>query len=130
MKLLVLERGTADAKRLWAQSVRRVSSLAAYPEVRAALGSAQRSGRVDPGQLAGCRQDFETLWDEVDAVALSPEVARRAGGLAEEHALRGYDAVHLASAEAVGEQVLVLVSGDTRLLAGGTAIGLAVAPLH
>jgi uncharacterized protein len=69
------------------------------------------------------------LWEEVDEVALTMTLARRAGDLAEQHGLRGYEAVQLASAEAVADADTVLVAADARLLRAGGAIGLMVAPL-
>jgi len=49
------------------------------------------------------------------------------GRLAAAHGLRGYDAVHLASAEALAGRDLVLAAGDRALLAAATALGLATA---
>jgi hypothetical protein len=50
------------------------------------------------------------------------------GELAARHALRGADAVHLASALAVGDSELIVAVWDRRLHAGAQATGLRVAP--
>jgi hypothetical protein len=55
-------------------------------------------------------------------------VEQRAGQLARTHALRGADAVHLASALAIGDPGLVLAAWDRRLHAGAQAMGLFTAP--
>lgn len=55
-------------------------------------------------------------------------LARRAGELAFEHALRGYDAVHLASALALGAAETILVTWDRDLSSAAVAAGIAVAP--
>ncbi len=60
-------------------------------------------------------------------VELSAKVARRAGELAERHALRGLDAIHLASALEI-EELTGLVPGfccfDNRLREATSAEGL------
>jgi hypothetical protein len=63
----------------------------------------------------------------MDNVEASEAVVHRAGVLAEAHALRGYDAVHLAAAEALGGQEVILVAGDGALCQAAEALGLAVA---
>jgi predicted nucleic acid-binding protein len=61
-------------------------------------------------------------------VEVSPEVAADAGELAESHALRGYDAVHLASALAVLDDELLMVTWDDDLATAARREGLTVAP--
>ncbi len=48
-------------------------------------------------------EDFEAIQDELFLVGVDTVLAREAGDLAEGLGLRGYDAVHLASALALGE---------------------------
>lgn len=55
-------------------------------------------------------------------------MTRQAGDLAERHALRGYDAVHLATALALKDPDLVFVTWDRDLSAAARAAGRAVAP--
>jgi hypothetical protein len=55
-------------------------------------------------------------------------VERHAGQLARSHALRGADAVHLASALAVADPDLVVAVWDRRLHAGAAAASLHLAP--
>jgi hypothetical protein len=43
--------------------------------------------------------------------------------------LRGYDAVHLAAAERIGDATTVLVAGDRRLCDAALALGLQVSQL-
>ena len=57
-------------------------------------------------------------------------LTQMAADLAETHGLRGYDAVHLAAAEAVADGDLVLVTGDADLAAAAIAIGIAVSNTH
>lgn len=61
----------------------------------------------------------------MDVVEVDDVVVTRAGVLADELALRGYDAVHCASAEQLSDADLVVASGDQCLLRALTEIGLA-----
>lgn len=67
---------------------------------------------------------FARLWAQVDAVELSEPLAQRAGELADSHALRGYDAVHLASAEAILDTGSVMVVSDERLAGAAVSLGI------
>ena len=75
------------------------------------------------------RADLERLWTGVDCIELTTPLAQRAGDLSEELALRGYDAVHLASAEAVADAETLLVAADGRLLEAAEFLGITIAPL-
>jgi predicted nucleic acid-binding protein len=97
VKLFVEEPGSAAARRLWEGSTRAVCSRLLYPEARAALGAAPRTGRMGKAELLRARAQLEELWEAVDRVAVRMSLVRRAGDLADQHALCGYDAVHLAS---------------------------------
>ena len=80
------------------------------------------------GLLAASTALWDELWSEVRPVELSPSLARSAGRLAADRQLRGADAVHLASALAVGDPDLVVAVWDRRLRAGAVAEHLIVAP--
>jgi hypothetical protein len=54
------------------------------------------------------------LWEEMDGIEVTEHPAARAGELVELCALRGYDAIHLASAEAILDEGDVMVVSDTR----------------
>lgn len=60
-------------------------------------------------------------------VAVDDALAREAGALAQRHALRGADAVHLATALALGDDVLV-VTWDAELARAAQECGCATAP--
>ena len=64
------------------------------------------------------------MWAEIDGLELTEWLARRAGELAEIHALRGYDAIHLASAEAILDDGDVMVVSDARLAEAAASIGI------
>lgn len=82
-----------------------------------------------PDSYPAAREQLELLWNAVDPVEVDGDVVARAGDLAEQHALRAYDALHLASAESVADSETVLVSADRELLAAARARGLATLDL-
>ncbi len=55
-------------------------------------------------------------------------LARHAGELAEQHALRGYDAVHLATAMATDAPDLALVTWDHDLGSAALELGITIIP--
>jgi hypothetical protein len=67
----------------------------------------------------------------VDGIELTEGLALRAGELAEQCAVRGYDAIHLASAEAILDEGDVMVVSDERLARAAASIGIeAVVPVE
>lgn len=72
--------------------------------------------------------ELDTLTAELLVIGVDEALAQRAGELADERALRGYDAVQLASALALGSGETILVTWDYDLSNAATAEGLAVAP--
>lgn len=128
VKLLVDEPGSDLAAALWDGSDAPLSSRLSYPEVRAALAAARRNGDLDSAAFDQAQRAWDDLWAATRPVELTSAVERRAGELAATHALRGADAVHLASALAVADPALVVAVWDRRLHAGVVAAGLGVAP--
>lgn len=73
--------------------------LIAYAEMRAALAKMRRMKRITVAELNKIKRSFERDWQNAVHVHPTELLIRRAGELAEQHALRGYDSVHLAAAE-------------------------------
>jgi len=128
VKLVVEETGSELAAELWDGSDAAVASRLAYPEVCAALAAAARNHDLDEAGLRAAEAAWEEFWAAVRPVELTGTVEQHAGRLAGRHALRGADAVHLASALAINDPGLVIAVWDRRLHAGATAVGLRVAP--
>ena len=127
MKLVLDERGSDLAGRLWDDAARIVSSRIAYAEGSAALALARRSGRLPRG-YQNARRSFDDVYDELVAVDVSDDLVQHAGDLAERHALRGNDAVHLASALVAAADDAVLVTWGEDLGRAALAEGLAIVP--
>lgn len=130
IKLLVDEDGSDLAAVLWDGCDAAVSSRLAYPEVRAALAAAGRARRLDIADQSRAEAAWEDYWAATRAVELTELVTTRAGELASTHALRGSDAVHLASLLAVGADDTLFAVWDRRLRAGAQSAGVQLAPLE
>ena len=124
---MIREPGSELVARLWGSACPAVSSVLAYPEGRAALAAAQRDGRLAGGSYERALEGFEELYEEVVSLGVDEPLARSAGQDAADHGLRGYDAVHLATALELGEEEVVLVTWDTDLAHAAEAAGLGVA---
>lgn len=68
--------------------------------------------------------DFEQIQREMVSIGIDEALARDAGALADDLGLRGYDAVHLATALALGDEA-ALITWDAELRAAAEAVGLA-----
>lgn len=130
VKLLVDEDGSDLAAALWDGCDAAVSSRLAYPEVRAALAAAGRAQRLDVADQGRAEAAWEDYWAATRAVELTELVTTHAGELASTHALRGSDAVHLASLLAVGADDTLFAVWDQRLRAGAQSAGVQLAPLE
>jgi len=108
-------------------SASRYASLLTYVETRAALAARRRASARARIRLGRTRSELEERWQEVDVVDFDPLVADVAGLAAEQHRLRGADAVHLASAAVLGSGVTMLTL-DASLRRASLAVGLDVAP--
>jgi len=69
-----------------------------YAEARAAFARHRREGALTPGHLRRVVRALDEDWPTFDVVDASDGLVRRAGALAERHALRVYDAIQLAAA--------------------------------
>lgn len=101
IKLYVEETGSSEIESLVGQATLVCTSVVAYPEARSALARLCREGALTPDEHAISKADLDEALGAV---------WRQAGDLAEKHALRGFDSLHLASFlylldESLGEPV-------------------------
>jgi predicted nucleic acid-binding protein len=128
LKLVIEEEGSDIAAALWDGADAPVSSRLAYAEGRAALAAARRMGRLTLRAHQVAKRLFEAVWRELRLVELSQDVVHAGGDLAEQLALRGYDAVHLASAVAASDADFIVATWDRDVGSAALALGIAVAP--
>ena len=91
----------------------------------AALAKAVRVGLLQRDEGGSALRTFSAEWNDVLRLQLTETLVARAGDLAWEHGLRGYDAVHLAAAITVG--ATVFSSADATLCTAASRQGLHVA---
>ncbi len=95
-----------------------------YAEARAGLAAAGRQGRLSAQGFTKAKGELQRFSRDIDVWEAVGPIVDHAGDLAEQHALRGYDAVHLATALAAG--VDVLVTADVDLLRTAPVCGLSI----
>lgn len=115
VKLVVTEPESAPLELFLAGQVTRVSNRVLAVELIRAVG------RHSPASLDQAR----SLLAVMEFVELAEEVAGAAGGL-EPAALRSLDAIHLASALALAEELDAFVTYDARQADAARALGLSV----
>lgn len=123
VKLVLPEQGSEQVLTLWRRTDRVLASALTHVEARAAIAAAHRGRRIADAELPATKQKFERWWAQVTVIGVERPLLRFASGLAEVHGLRGYDAVHLASALAIDEQV-VFASADAVLRQAARTEGL------
>ncbi|WP_102145894.1 type II toxin-antitoxin system VapC family toxin [Mycobacterium hubeiense] len=128
VKLLVEEDGSDIAAALWDGCDAAVSSRLAYPEVGAALAAADRAHRSSAKEHRQAQTMWDDYWAATRAVQLTETVAQHAGHWATAHALRGADAVHLASVLAVGVDDTVFAVWDEGRRAAARQAAVRLAP--
>lgn len=126
IKLLLTEEGSALALELWRSDHQAAASVLVYPEGRAALAGAVRSKRLTEHLHGEAVESFERAYEEIATVGVDVQLAIEAGALAAEFSLRGYDAVHLATALRLSEGDVALVSWDQDLSRAAEEAGLVV----
>lgn len=131
VKLFVTEEGSdATRARLSTASVLG-TSLVARPELGAALARGVRCGLLTKAEAAEARSCLEAVWPTWVHLTLNESLVARAEELAWEYQLRGYDAVHLASAltwqDHLSSQV-AMVTFDRELWQAAAAAGAAAWP--
>lgn len=125
LKLVVEEEGSEQAAMIWEVADAVTSASLVVVEGRAALAAAARGGRLSAAQHRRAKTELAALVEELAIVHITDPLLSHAGDLAEQEALRGYDAVHLAAALTV--EATVLASSDTDLCVAARRQGLHVA---
>lgn len=97
VKLYIREDGSDEVGRLADDARMIATATVAYAEARSAFARLHRGGFLDDAQLARVRDDFASDWTTCLRLQVTEELCLQAGDLAEDHGLRGFDAIHLAA---------------------------------
>ena len=98
VKVYVEEAGSAGVREKADQAEGLATSRIAYAEARAALARKLRERGLSRAGYRSVVDDLNGDWEDYFIVDVSDSVVKFAGDLAGKHALRGADAIHLASA--------------------------------
>ena len=131
VKLYVLETGSSAVRALSRRAEAIATSEVAYAESRAGFARLLRDGGTSRRQHERRVMRLNQDWEHYLRVELNPETTRHAGELAEIHALRGFDAIHLASAlwlSGRAPQPVLFSAFDQRLQKAAIQAGLKLAP--
>lgn len=124
IKRFVAEKGSPLVRALVTRKGPVATAKIAYVEVHAGLARKHREGRLSGRHYTlACRQ-FEGDWPSYARVDLLDDILLLARDLIRQHPLRGFDAIHLASAislrTSLGEEV-TFAAADGRLLQAAKA---------
>jgi predicted nucleic acid-binding protein len=108
VKLYVVEDGSALVRKSVDEAETVATSLVSYVEGRAAFSRRRREGILAVSDHSRIVRDFNDEWKRYFVIDVTNPLVKNAAMLAELHALRGYDAIQLASAEFFREK-----AGDT-----------------
>ena len=97
VKLYVEEPGSHDVQRLVDRAEIVGTSAVAYAEAAAALARRKREKSLTIEEHRLARTGLDADWPRLLVLDATEPLARKAGGLAERYALRGFDAIHLGS---------------------------------
>ena len=108
------------------------TSLLAHAEARTAFARARREARLSQHAYRQCVEAFAEDWPRYIIVEVTDRLVKEAGELAAHRGLRGYDAVHLASALTLRERVsleVMFLAFDHALMVVARREALHVHPL-
>ena len=123
LPLVIAEPGSPVSLRLWKDADHVISTRLLVVEAAAALAQSERVGRTSADALADLLEEAQLIAADATLLDVTTTVINRAADLAVSRGLRGYDAVHLATATLISAKDVVFASGDQRLLAAASAEG-------
>lgn len=106
VKLYVVEEGREVVEQAVEEAELISTSVVAYAEVRAALARMRREGVFSAEKHREAVDALNEDWEAFEKPEVTESIVLAAGDLAEEHALRGFDAIHLATALTIRAAVL------------------------
>jgi predicted nucleic acid-binding protein len=131
VKLFVTEEGSEATRVLLRQASVMGTGLLARAELGAALVRGARRGLLSEADALEARRRLEGVWPTWVRIGVDEVLVARAEALAWEYSLRGYDALHLASALAWQERIqhpVALLTFDRALWEATRRVGLVAWP--
>ena len=119
IKRYVAEAGSEAMDRLLADRPYAATSRLAYPEILSALNRKQKAREISTRVLGGLVKAFESDWRKLFVLEFDDALLPIIMQAIRQHAIRGADAVHLASAmwlRSVLKEDVVFACADAKLL--------------
>ncbi len=120
VKRYVSEPGSDAVDRLLQEHPHAATSRLACPEILSALNRKHKARELSARSLAALEASFEADWKRLFVLEFSGEMLSIVKSAIRKHAIRGADAVHLASAmwlRSVLKEDVLFACADARLLA-------------
>ena len=127
IKRFVSERGSEAVHALMSRGDPVATAKIGYAEVHAGFARKRRERRLSESDYALACLQFERDWAATIRVDLRDDILFLVRDLIRRHPLRGFDAVHLASAVFLGRQLgeeVTFFAADARLLRAAAREGL------
>ncbi|MBW1996521.1 MAG: type II toxin-antitoxin system VapC family toxin [Deltaproteobacteria bacterium] len=115
----------------WKSATLIVTSFVAYAETMASIYRKKRETNLADLLIRRIVDSFQEDWESFIRVEVNAELNRYIGRLVERHPLRGFDAIHLASAILIHERLhedFLFVCFDERLNGSARSEGLETFP--
>jgi len=126
VKLFVDEPGTTVVTDALNGASAVFTHILTYAEARSALAKAARMKRITDVSHSSYKVALESYWENLEVITLNMPLIKQAGNLAEAYGLRGYDSIHLVSAELLCHQNIALTFAcfDKNLNQAANALGI------
>ena len=119
VKRYVKEKGSERVNSFFAEEEPITTAKIAYAEALAAFSRRKREGYIAEKDCVLLCHRFNSEWEAYLVVELSDEILKATRGLIDEYPLRGFDAIHLASALLIRNSLkkgITFVCSDRNLL--------------
>jgi predicted nucleic acid-binding protein len=124
IKRYIWESGSEQIRGMFREKAFIVTSKIAYAEVYAAFTRRRREGDLTPIQYSRICRLFEHEWPAYLIVEVHDEILHLSRDLIKKYPLRGFDALHLASAKSIRQHLKIAITfgcADQRLLEAAKA---------
>jgi predicted nucleic acid-binding protein len=126
VKLYVTEEGSDSVRSEVSRAEAVATSTLGYAETRAALAAMARNHELRSAEHQRAKAALESDWPQWVRISVTGAICKTAGEMAERHALRGSDAVHLAcyleAMRFAGENPVRFLSFDKRQVRAAQAL--------
>lgn len=124
IKAFLVEVGTDTTKRLLLRGGLSATATITYAEMFSGFSRKKREAGLSLNQYHSACKEFDSYWPSCVQVELTKDILTRARTLMQRHPLRAFDAIHLASALSLTQDLgesLTIIAADDRLLRAAEA---------